>query len=120
MQTYMRNYEFRDESMEGKGMFSNPGSKIKKVSVVLFWFTICASVILALVFGIDTHYSWGREYSTVNWAVILLCLVVVPVVSYITTIFLVGFGELVENSKKDTPASGNADPAAGNETEQAN
>lgn len=74
-------------------LFSNPGAKIKRVSIVVFWITVCASVILAFVYGIDTEYYYRsiEKYFVMNWIPFLLFLIVVPVVSLCFNDFSRGF-----------------------------
>lgn len=82
-------------------MFENPGKKIKKISTILFYITVCVSMFLAISLGIeaDTSY-WGYTEIEYKAVPLLIFLVVVPAYSYISTLFFVGFGELLENVKK--------------------
>lgn len=68
-------------------MFENPGTKIKKISVVLFWLSIIAIVILALGSMSSDNVLGG-----------LILLIFGPIVCYISTLYIVAFGELVENT----------------------
>lgn len=85
-------------------MFENCGEKIKKISIVLFWITLVASIILAFVLGWDEvyhsyHYSYGGYTEKVFRPLYFFTFFIgVPVSSYISTLFLVAFGDLVENS----------------------
>lgn len=69
-------------------MFTNPGAKIKLFSMVGFWVTSIACIISAAV------YASENDANLIFW----LLLLIGPLASYISTLFLVGFGELVENS----------------------
>jgi len=81
-------------------MFDNPGKKIMQISKIVFWIVTIVSVILAFVLGFEKHY-----YSTEFYAGIFFSLFFgVPIMAYVSTLFLVGFGELVENSKKTEAA----------------
>ena len=87
-------------------MFENSGEKIVKVAKVLFWITVIASVILAFVLGWSKeyhsyHYSSGGYYSNEFHPVYFFSLLIgYPLVSYISTLFIIAFGELVQNSQK--------------------
>lgn len=70
-------------------MFTNPGGKIKKVSIVAFWISVLACVVLAFTVGLDAGAG-----------VFILLLIVCPICAYLSTLFFVAFGELVENSSK--------------------
>lgn len=81
-------------------MFDNPGKKIMQISKIVFWIVTIVSVILAFVLGFEKYY-----YSTEFYAGIFFSLFFgVPIMAYVSTLFLVGFGELVENSKKTEAA----------------
>ena len=67
-------------------MFENPGGKIRKIAVVLFWITVVIFVIAACAALIQEEVS-----------LFLSLLIVGPLTSYISTLFLVAFGELVQN-----------------------
>ena len=81
-------------------MFDNPGKKIMQISKIVFWIVTIVSVILAFVLGFEKY-----SYSTEFYAEIFFSLFFgVPIMAYVSTLFLVGFGELVENSKKTEAA----------------
>lgn len=77
-------------------MFENSADKIKIVSVVLFWITVVVSVILAFVLG------WDREYIDADFRpqYFFTFLIGVPVASYVLTLFLDAFADLVQNSER--------------------
>lgn len=87
-------------------MFENSGEKIVKVAKVLFWITVIASVILAFVLGWSEEYhsysySYGGYYRNEFHPVYFFSLLIgYPLVSYISTLFIIAFGELVQNSQK--------------------
>lgn len=70
-------------------MFTNPGKKIKTVSIIAFWISILVYVVLAFTVGVDAGAG-----------VFILLLIACPICAYLSTLFLVAFGELVENSSK--------------------
>lgn len=72
-------------------MFDNPGRKIQDIARVLFWLEIIGGVILGVVFGIATG-------DAVGFLVFFGILIATSVTAYITYLFLIAFGELVENS----------------------
>ena len=81
-------------------MFKNPGEKIKIIAVVLFWITVVASVILAFVFGWSEHWSqYVGGYKEFEPVYFFTFLIGCPVASYISTLFLVSFGVLVQNTQ---------------------
>ena len=87
-------------------MFENSGEKIVKVAKVLFWITVIASVILAFVLGWSKEYhsyyfGSGGYYSNEFHPVYFFSLLIgYPLVSYISTLFIIAFGELVQNSRR--------------------
>ena len=79
-------------------MFDSPGSKLKTVAKILFWFNLVLCVIFAFTLGIDRkNYGTYVEKDVNIWAFIYF-LVLGPVLSYILSLILYGFGELIENS----------------------
>ena len=81
-------------------MFENPGVKIKAVSQIMFWLVTITSVILAFVLGIEKSGYGYYERTEFNAAIFFSFFIGGPLVAYISTLFLVGFGELVENSSE--------------------
>lgn len=67
-------------------MFNNVGEKIKGVAVIWFVLSLIASVIL----GLATAESGG-----------ILFLLIGVVVSWVTALFLYGFGELIESTAEN-------------------
>jgi len=80
-------------------MFENPGGKIKAASILMFWLVAITSVILAFVLGIEKSGYGYYARTEFNAAIFFGFLIGGPLVAYISTLFLVGFGELVENSE---------------------
>ena len=86
-------------------MFENAGQKIKKIAIITFWIAVVASVILAFALGWEKEYhsyyfSSGGYYTTeFNAEYFFGFLIGVPLVMYIETLFLVAFGNLVENTQ---------------------
>lgn len=84
-------------------MFTNSGSKIRTVAIVFFWVTVVVSAILAFSLGWTRVYSRYGDYTEFNSAIFFGFLIGVPALSYISTLFLVAFGDLVDdmhNAKK--------------------
>lgn len=81
-------------------MFENAGAKIKKIAIVFFWIAVVASVILAFVFGWSEYYSFYEWHKEFEPALFFPILIGGPLCSYISTLFLVAFGDLVENTQR--------------------
>ena len=87
-------------------MFEEPGEKLKKLAVILFWGIMIVSVILAFTLGIEgVHYTSsvsGLVYTTTVFHDVLFFSLLLggPLGAYILGLVLSGFGELVENSEK--------------------
>lgn len=80
-------------------MFENPGEKIKKIGKIWFWISVVAYVILAFAFGWTEEYGYYGSYTKFNAEIFFPLLIAGPLVSYISAIFLVAFGDLVENAR---------------------
>ena len=72
-------------------MFENPGTKIKKISIVLFWL----SIIVIAILGFFGMVSMNNGYDMLR---ALGLLIFGPIICYISTLYIVAFGELVENT----------------------
>ena len=75
-------------------MFYNIGKKIKSLASILFWGGIIAHVIAAIIMigiGVDDH-----EDELIVFGVILLF--VGPLMSWINSFFIYGFGELIDKT----------------------
>jgi hypothetical protein len=89
-------------------MFNNPGGKIKMIAKTVFWIGCIAALIEAIVFAYgSSKLKWiiyGMGVKTENAMDIALLLAFILIValgilaSWLSTIVLFGFGELVENS----------------------
>ncbi len=66
-------------------MFENCGKKIRTVSIVLFWISATASIVLAFVVGKASPISF------------FAMLIGYPLLAYISTLFLVAFGDMTQN-----------------------
>ncbi|MBR0419449.1 MAG: hypothetical protein IJI66_09790 [Erysipelotrichaceae bacterium] len=84
-------------------LFSNPGKKIKTISLILFWVLTVSSIICAVSFGwVERHgyYSTSKVFVP---EVFFSFLLVGPIASYLSSLLLYGYGELIENSKPCSP-----------------
>jgi hypothetical protein len=71
----------------GKIMFEGVGEKLKIIAKVGCWLGIASGVIIGIVLMIEEELGLGFSL-----------LVSVPLVSWISSLFTYGFGELIENS----------------------
>lgn len=74
-------------------LFENPGKKLQKLATVLFWVEVACSVILAFALGLKKDYR--SDYSFYA-GIFFSFLIGGPIVSYCSSLFLYGFGELIE------------------------
>jgi len=88
-------------------LFDNPGKKIKTIAIVCFVVIVVASVICAVSFGISkrfipdySNYSHSYYKRTLHPKVFFPILIGGSFAAYVSSLFLYGFGELIENSKK--------------------
>ncbi len=82
--------------MEGIIMFSNIGGKIKGFAKFLCWF----GIILSVVRGIQDIFS-AADYDPFSAASVisgLIAMCIGAVCSWLASLVLYGFGQLVENS----------------------
>jgi len=84
-------------------IFENPGKKIKTISIIVFCLVTVLCVILAFVLGMKYYpYYYGKNnHIEFNAPLFFGLLIGAPLTLYISTLFLVGFGDLVENSAKE-------------------
>lgn len=78
-------------------MFENIGGKIKTLAKVLCWVGIIVSIILAIIMFIsagDASYSEEGLYRGLGFGFLL----VAPLLSWISSFLLYGFGELIETN----------------------
>lgn len=86
--------------MEEK-LFEGAGNRIKTLAKVLFILGIIASIILAIVFGWDRYLAYGKykHADFVAWKFFLF-LIGGPIITYINTLLLYGYGELIEETSR--------------------
>lgn len=80
-------------------LFQNPGKKIKSLSIILFCINCILSLFGAFVLGrvsSVSHYGNG----VIVLITFLLVLIGGLLVAFVLSLFLYGFGELIENSAK--------------------
>ncbi|MBQ3140519.1 MAG: hypothetical protein IJC25_00990 [Clostridia bacterium] len=89
-------------SFNDSALFSNPGAKIKKVTQIVFWISCIACLILAIILFAqaaeyaDSRYTQEEADLYTLWGFVTL--LAGPLVSWISSLLLYAFGELVENS----------------------
>ena len=76
-------------------MFNNPGSKIKRLGEILFWIAIIIFESYAVYYLIT---SIKTSFRNIDFLYLLLFAIVYPLSAYISSLFLVAFGELVEKT----------------------
>ncbi len=74
-------------------MYDNIGSKIKIVAKVLCWLGIILTIIMAIILFVNGNYVPGAYISGVIY------LIFGPLFSWIGSLFIYGFGELIERAK---------------------
>lgn len=88
-------------------MFEDIGAKIKTVSKVFCWVSIIVSVIAAFVMFYmagESYYTAGL-YTGIGFAL----LIVFPLSSWLTSLFVYGFGELIEKTTEIAENTRNGD-----------
>ncbi len=77
-------------------MFENVGAKIKTVSKVFCWVGITVSLIVALImcYMASKSYSDAGFYIGMGW----MFFIVFPLLSWISSLTVYGFGELIERT----------------------
>lgn len=92
-------------------MFGNIGEKIKSISVVFFGLEVIISIIAALLLFFAGVGIGEEDYTFLA----IVCGIAGPIVAYISSCFLYGFGELIEKvqiiagSSKNAPKIDRAD-----------
>lgn len=88
-------------------MFGNIGGKIKGLAKVLCWIGIISSVIAAIVMLFSAMDAWRGSEKTMFTILFFVILIVGPILSWLSSIALYAFGELVEDihaiRKKECP-----------------
>ena len=79
-------------------MFNNPGSKIKRLGEIVFWLALIAFEAFALNYVLTESKNVWRNF---DFLYFLLLAVVYPLSAYISSLFLVAFGELVEKTENN-------------------
>ena len=77
--------------LEERKMFEEPGYKLKTVAKILCWLGIIGTVIAAVTLGKD-------RYGDFDLLSFLLILIIGCVTSYISSLVLYGFGEMIEST----------------------
>ena len=77
--------------LEERKMFEEPGHKLKTVAKILCWLGIIGTVSAAVTLGKD-------RYGDLDLLSFALILVIGCVTSYISSLVLYGFGEMIENT----------------------
>ena len=72
-------------------MFRNVGSKIKIFAIIFFFFLECSAISTMAVFMTLTE-------DVKKWWIALAVILVSPLVAWISSVFIYGFGQLIENS----------------------
>lgn len=72
-------------------MFDNPGKKIKVIAKILFWLVLIASIAAIILEFRDNRHPEIKD---------VVYFIIAPFAQWVTSLFLVAFGELVENSTK--------------------
>lgn len=78
-------------------MFDNIGKKIKSLAKVLCWIGIIAYVIIAIIlFILSEEVFWREPELCITLGFIFL--IVGPLMSWINSFFMYGFGELIDKT----------------------
>ena len=77
-------------------MFENPGKKLKSFASILF----CISAIGCVIGGVSVINSGSTRYGNPLVGIGLVLIVGGVIVSYVMSLFIYGFGELISNSAK--------------------
>ncbi len=78
-------------------MFEHPGRKIEIWATSYFWIITIASILGGVYYA---YVNIDRLAVSDVLIVALVCLILIPLTTYISTLFVVGFGHLVENSEE--------------------
>mgnify|MGYP003554885039 CR=1 FL=1 len=77
----------------------NAGKQIKILAIILAIIILTVGIILSYNYAEYTVYGYTR-YHSFNNTNFIIGIAIFAVVAYVSSIFLYGFGELVENSAK--------------------
>lgn len=75
-------------------MFDEVGKKIKLMVKVFFWLESTASIIVGIVMIVIAANE--KSYGRVSTIMGLGCLVIGPLIAWLSSLILYGFGELVD------------------------
>lgn len=80
-----------------ENMFENIGGKIETLAKVLCWVGIILSVLIAMILFIEAKEG---SYKTEDLYMNLGCIYLIfgPLVSWVSSFFIYGFGELIERT----------------------
>ncbi|WP_294362340.1 SHOCT domain-containing protein [uncultured Clostridium sp.] len=80
-----------------ENMFENIGGKIKTLAKVLCWVGIILSVLIAMILFIEAKEG---SYKTEDLYMKLGCIYLIfgPLVSWVSSFFIYGFGELIDRT----------------------
>lgn len=78
-------------------MFENPGEKIKNASKALFYLALISSAIVLII-----GFVMLSDSEATGWLYIL-CSLLLVFASYLSSLFIYGFGEIVEKYQTDSP-----------------
>ena len=95
VKVYFDNDNSLSQNDDSENIFSNIGKKIKKLAEVLCWIGIISSIIAAMcmfVIAVDSYDAGGYVASG------LAFLFLGPIVSWVDSFFVYGFGELIDKA----------------------
>ena len=72
-------------------MFTNIGKKIKVLSVIFCVILVIAAIVTGIIFLIDSYDS----YDDFEVAIGLIIIIAGPIVAWISSFFMYGFGEII-------------------------
>ena len=75
-------------------MFSNIGWKIKTVAVVFCWFGIIGSIFIGIMYGTSLEVLPASARVLVG----ILSIIFGSLLSWVSSFFIYGFGQLIENT----------------------
>lgn len=92
-------------------MFENSSEKIKNASKILFYLALASATILLILgfvmiaksedcyhdYFLGKYYEYGSDLEEVGYMYVLYSIILVPM-SYISSLLMYGFAELLENS----------------------
>jgi len=81
-------------------MFNNVGAKIKSLAKVVCWVGIIASVIYGIILMMAASNSYSSVEQTTALITGLLIMIIGSVASWILSVVLYGFGQLVEDNQQ--------------------